>query len=253
MGRAARDDPRSRRRAGREVRRRLRAEAWAAVRSVRRPVLVFLGAYLGVVLATAAATRLLGGSSFSVGFNVGLLVGLLPFFGLGLLVASGIPHRAMGADAEEWTAAELAKLDTRRWAVFHHIPHQRGDIDHVVIGPGRVYAVETKWTARSDLDRFLRGAGWQAERQAEALQALLSARGVSREVVPLLVVWGPGVAVSFGEKPRMVGKTRAVAGAHAVDWLGRMNAVIDRLEIDWPAQQAVEAHVREAETQTVPG
>lgn len=244
-------DPRSHRRAGRDVRRRLRAEAWAAVGRVRRELAVFLAAYLAAAVGIGASATLIGGSRFAPGFAIGLLVGLLPFFGLTFLVATGISHRSMGADAEEWTATELAKLDTRRWAVFHHIPVPHGDIDHVVVGPGRVYAVESKWTARRDLDRFLRGAGWQAQRQAKTMEKLLSDRGVPRDVVPVLVVWGPGIATAFGEKPRMVGQTRAVAGAHAVDWLGRMNAAIDRLEIDWPAQQAIEAHVREGEAQTV--
>jgi hypothetical protein len=110
-----------------------------------------------------------------------------------------------------------------------------------------VYAVETKWTARSDLERFLRGSCWQAGRQAKELAAVLAADDVRREVVPVLVVWGPGIATALGE-PRLVGQVRVVAGAHATDWLERMNTAADRFEVDWPAVRALESHVRSQES-----
>jgi hypothetical protein len=153
----------------------------------------------------------------------------------------------MGAEAEEWTAAELARLDRRRWAVFHHIPLELSNIDHVAVGPGRVYAIESKWTARTDVDRFLKGASWQASRQAKELEGIMRTRGVHRDVIPLLVVWGPGIASSVGEKPRLEGNVRVVAGANAKDWLGRMEDAADRTEVDSAALLALEAHVRETE------
>lgn len=246
MGRG-RSDPRSIKRAGQQVRRRLRADSWAAVRKHRSVLAVFLLGYLATVSATGLSAHLLGVSRFTVGFYVGGLLGLLPFFWLTFLVGRGIAHRSMGAEAEQWTAQELAKLDDRRWVVFHDVALRWGNLDHVAIGPGRVYAIETKWTARDDLDRFLQGAGWQAQRQASELQALLDARGVGRSVVPLLVVWGPAVAAAFAGKPRLLErtKTRAVAGADALDWLARMNEATDRLENDWPAHCAIEDHIRE--------
>lgn len=211
---------------------------------------VFLLGYLATVAATGLGSHLLGASRFTLGFYVGPLLGLLPFFWLTFLVGRGIAHRSMGAEAEQWTAQELAKLDDRRWVVFHDVPLQRSNLDHVTIGPGRVYAIETKWTAREDLDRFLGSAGWQAQRQARELEALLAGRGVGRPVIPLLVVWGPNVAAAFAGKPQLLERTqtRAMAGADALDWLARMNEATDRLENDWPAQRAIEDHLREQTT-----
>jgi hypothetical protein len=52
----------------------------------------------------------------------------------------------VGADGEEAIGARLAKLSTHGWRVLHSVPvGQRGsDIDHVLIGPGGVYTVNTK-------------------------------------------------------------------------------------------------------------
>jgi hypothetical protein len=245
-----RQDPRSRKRAGRQVREVLRTESLAAARAHRSHLAIIVLGWALTAGTLAYGTRLLGGSDYAIGFNVGVFVGLLPFLWLTFLVGRGISHRSMGADAEEWTAEELAKLDKQRWTVFHDVPLERSNIDHVVVGPGRVYAVETKWTARDDLDRFLRGASHQASRQAKELAQVLAQRGARREVIPLLVVWGPGVVGGLGARPRLEGDVRAVSGANAEDWLSRMNGAADRLETDWPAQRVLETYVREHEQQT---
>lgn len=51
-----------------------------------------------------------------------------------------------GADGEEAVAKRLAKLDSGSWRVLHSVPVGAGDsdIDHVVIGPGGVYTLNTK-------------------------------------------------------------------------------------------------------------
>lgn len=53
--------------------------------------------------------------------------------------------RGIGAKGEEITAAELAKLPAPHVALHDlRIPGTRSNIDHVVIGPGGVFVVETK-------------------------------------------------------------------------------------------------------------
>ncbi len=51
----------------------------------------------------------------------------------------------IGADAEEEVAARLARL-SERWKTLHAVPvgENGSDIDHVVIGPGGVFAINTK-------------------------------------------------------------------------------------------------------------
>jgi hypothetical protein len=52
----------------------------------------------------------------------------------------------VGADGEETIGAKLDKLTEHGWRVLHSVPVGRGssDIDHVLIGPGGVYTVNTK-------------------------------------------------------------------------------------------------------------
>jgi len=59
--------------------------------------------------------------------------------------ATGTASTMMGDLAEQWTASELRKLRRRGWRVLNHVMLKQRDIDHVLIGPGGVYAVETKW------------------------------------------------------------------------------------------------------------
>lgn len=243
-----------RRRAGSGVRARIRTEILAAVRASWRNLVIFIIGYVVIGTAVVVGIRLFGGGDLAVGFFVGLLVGLLGFFAKDLLVAHGIAHRSMGGDAETWTAIELRQLDRRRWTVMHHVPlPSRGDVDHVAIGPGRVYAIETKWSARSDVDRFLAGAATQAERQAQALRAKLRVSGMETDVIPLLVVWGPRMAASVGEKPRMLGDARVVAGAHATTWLEKMEAAAVGPAPQAAVIDAVEALINEGEAPTNPG
>jgi hypothetical protein len=49
-----------------------------------------------------------------------------------------------GLQAELYTAQELNRLMASGCAVLHDLPGERFNIDHVVIGPRAVYAVETK-------------------------------------------------------------------------------------------------------------
>jgi hypothetical protein len=72
-------------------------------------------------------------------------------------------------------------------------------------------------------------------------------RGVLRDVIPLLVVWGPRIASSMGENPRLEGNVRVVAGSNTKDWLRRMEDAADRTEVDSAARLAIDAHVRETE------
>jgi len=155
-----------------------------------------------------------------------------------LKVSAGIAARELGAEAERWTADELDKLDPRQWKVFRDVPVRWGNVDHVAVGPGRVYAIETKFTTAKG--RFREGFAQQAAKQATRLSEL-SSQGVHRQVVPLLVIWGNGVADTLKHKPELdkSSRTRILAGATATDWLERMSKAADRFTVDWSATRAV--------------
>jgi hypothetical protein len=194
-----------------------------------------------VVVALQVA---LGAPALQVGLFAGFLVGLVPYFLSKFLASRGLARRELGADAEEWTAQELGRLDKRRWVVIHDVPLEHSNIDHVAIGPGCIYAVETKWTARDDHERFLNGAAGQAERQATDLRQTLSVRGIERDVIPMLVVWGPGMADRLGPgMKRRRKRVQVVAGLHGDCWRAQMDESCTRFERDLPVISAIEAIV----------
>ncbi len=65
----------------------------------------------------------------------------------------GLASIGMGVSAEQWTSQELRrfarrerKAEAESWFVLDHVPMSGFDIDHVLIGPGGVVALETKWS-----------------------------------------------------------------------------------------------------------
>ena len=59
----------------------------------------------------------------------------------------------LGLDAELAVGQELNQLMAHGCRVYHDFPAEKFNIDHVVIGPGGVYAVETKGRAKPDRGR----------------------------------------------------------------------------------------------------
>ena len=238
----------SRRRAGKSVRRMLREELRAAAKRNRRHLVtgavgwVVLG---GVLLLTF---RLAGYPGWAQGFVVGVWVGLLPFFWNMIVTALGFRHRYMGADAEQWTAEELAKLDRRRWSVFHDVLLEDTNIDHVVVGPRRIYAVETKWLGNEPTRYRIKALAGSAAWRADQLRRALQRHGVSRNVRPIVVLWGPGareLATPQGLSVKSA-NARIVFGLQAESWREEMNAAIcGVLEIDAPALEAVRTLCRQ--------
>lgn len=105
----------------------------------------------------------------------------------------------VGAKGEESIGARLDKLTKHGWYVLHAVPVGKGssDIDHVVIGPGGVYTVNTKnhpgkriWVGRHAIKvdgfslPYLRNSRFEASR-AERL--LTAAVGEPVFVKPVLI------------------------------------------------------------------
>ncbi|MEN8707227.1 MAG: nuclease-related domain-containing protein [Nocardioides marinisabuli] len=73
-----------------------------------------------------------------------------------------------GADGEEATAQALDALPEDQWTVFHDVrwPGRKlANVDHVVVGPGGVFVIDTKnWSGRVEVrDKILRQNGYQRE------------------------------------------------------------------------------------------
>lgn len=239
-----------RRRAGQQARHIVRTEWRDERRRFRKLLIQGVGGMLAAVGGVIALSAWWGVDRFFLGLIVGIGLASVPLLVTQLKISTGIAARERGADAERWTAEELDKLDPRQWKVFHDVPVRWGNVDHVAVGPGRVYAIETKWTTAKG--RFREGFAQQAAKQATRLSEELSSQGVDRQVVPLLVIWGNGVADTLKHKPELdeSSQTRIVAGTTATDWLERMSRAADRFTVDWPATRAVRTIVEEAQRQS---
>jgi len=145
-----------------------------------------------------------------------------------------------GAAGERRSARLLAPLERQGWAVLHDltVPGSRANIDHLVIGPGGVFVIDSKqyrgrlqldgsgqlWHGRYPLAPALRTVSFEADQAARALPD----PGVA--VVPIIAVhgaqvpWGKVVTqgvpvVSARRLPSMLRQLPAILGPERVAWL----------------------------------
>lgn len=98
---------------------------------------------------------------------------------------------------------ELRRLRHRGWRLVNHFAIRPWDIDHVLVGPGGVFAVKTKWSRQpwtvDPAQARIQSAVGQVRRNAEDLRrwADLRRAGVV-QVQPLVVLWGPSTPDADG-------------------------------------------------------
>jgi hypothetical protein len=139
--------------------------------------------------------------------RLGLVLG-----GLAAIVATWVLRFRPSPDASAWrrgaagerrTARLLGLLERHGWAVLHDlaIPGSQANLDHLVIGPGGVFVIDSKqyrgrlqldpmgrlWHGRYPLAPTLRAADFEADEAAR----VLSDPGVA--VVPIVAVHGAQV------------------------------------------------------------
>jgi len=152
--------------------------ARAAVQRLRLRTLVTLGV---LAVATAVLGRAFGlhDGRFLIS-EIALLVSMLV---VSRFVLPLLERRDRGASAEEHVGGLLEELSGRDWRVLHDASLGHGNIDHILIGPGGVFTVETKSHPGPVRVTRLHGATLrQAQAQRKAIKGIT---GV--DVEPLLV------------------------------------------------------------------
>jgi hypothetical protein len=131
---------------------------------------------------------------------------------------SGSSPAMLGDHGEQWTAQELRKLRRSGWRVINHVVLRRWDIDHVLVGPGGVYAIETKWSAEAWMDPCRREgvvrALDRAAGNARDLRLLLRPHGVT-EVRSVIFLWG---GANQDVRPHQRGASTVLSGRFAGQW-----------------------------------
>jgi hypothetical protein len=177
--------------------RRARAAEWAAwTRTLPWRVAATLGIGAGGgLLGSLLAPRL--------GLVLGALATVAAGWGLRFRPSPDASAWRRGAAGERRTARLLGPLERQGWVVLHDlaIPGSRANIDHLVIGPGGVFMIDSKqYRGRLQLDRFgrlwhgryplapvLRSVEFQADQAAQVLT------DPDVVVVPIVAVHGAQV------------------------------------------------------------
>jgi hypothetical protein len=177
--------------------RRARAAEWAAwTRTLPWRVAVILGMGVGGgVLGSLLAPRL--------GLALGGLAATAAGWGLWFKPSPDAVAWRRGAVGERRTARLLGPLARQGWVVLHDLalPGSRANLDHLVIGPGGVFVIDSKqyrgrlqldpsgglWHGRYPLAPTLRTVSFEADQAAQ----LLPDPGVV--VLPIMAVHGAQV------------------------------------------------------------
>lgn len=123
--------------------------------------------------------------------------------------------------------AETFSLESLRqvpdWLVIDNLPFDDVDVDHVVVTPSGVLAVESKHHAAASEATFHRDIA-AAYRAARKIRLLLRSKGHAlATVTPVLMVWGPG-AHELPKGFRLVDDVYLVDPAHPELWAYRFAA-----------------------------
>jgi hypothetical protein len=148
------------------------------VQRLRMRTLLTLGA---LAVATTVMGRRFGWHDPRfLGAEVGLLAAI---FVISRYVLPLVERHDRGAAGEEEVGALLDGLELRGWHAIHDVSLGRGNVDHIAIGPGGVFTVETKsHPGPVQVGRVHGAVLGQAQAQRRAIE-----RVTEKHVEPLLV------------------------------------------------------------------
>jgi hypothetical protein len=163
------------------------------------PLVAFSAGYIAVAVGLVVWTHRLSA-------DVALYVAGATTTGLAWLVWSlvtefdGQRSRFAGATAEADSSRELRRLQRDGWVIVDDVEFERFNVDHVLVGPGGIFAIETKWTTQPWTVTHGRLAAGrlgdparQARAGAEKIATLLRHHArLDTSVEAAIMVWGPG-------------------------------------------------------------
>jgi len=217
-------------------------------------------AVLGLVCGFVVVVSFVGAQRWpSQGWTLGLVGGVaLAFFMIAWVSPPGwIENWRSGAWGEQATAQALRALEKEGWVVLHDLPAGRGNVDHIAVGPGGVFLLDSKRlagsvsvddegvTVRRLDDRELTyrhpGSAHLLSLARETHQRVLAKSRIKTWVTPVMVIWA-----EFPQ--RVVGDWCVyVHGEDLVGWLrerpqtiapGRVQQVAEAVRTSWESEPA---------------
>jgi hypothetical protein len=137
----------------------------------------------------------------------------------------------LGRDGERRTEKELRRLRSEGWFARHDLGSEYGNLDHLVVGPGGVFLLDSKnlWGTFAieggvltchhenlpQSDYPMRKLPRASEAAAHALgKRLRDELGWTVAVRPIVVLWAP-----FPDQEVRIGRVTIIHGTKLVDWL----------------------------------
>jgi len=205
------------------ARRRLRASLWRFIRENKATV----GALSAITVAMAVFARLAEPSGFMQGLMIGVTATVLAaFFLLVFLISTGSIFTLAGVWGESFTNEEIDKAIKRGqvWGSVSNIEIGGFDIDHLVVAPSGVFAVETKMHTANLTNARKHADLDQARDSARKATSVLRSKHIElrREVRAVLVVWGKASA-DIPDGGREVDGVQLLAGSDLATWLSRQS------------------------------
>ena len=181
--------------------------AWKRTAARNWPIFPFVVAVTALYVGFLALEPT---TSWWRGFCTGVFVGAAAVAVVWLIqLFSGSQNALFGTLGEQATAEILRsrRMKRRGWRVVNGLEFAgHGDVDHTLVGPSGVFAVESKWTNQSwrigqdarceSIERAL----VQARLGARKIKSALRAHHVLEEhaICPVVVIWGPGAPEILG-------------------------------------------------------
>src|ERR671910_284345 len=135
---------------------------------------------IAILLGIAATAGVLGNLlAPRLSLLIGGLAAVAAGWGLRFQPSSDTVAWRRGAVGERRTARLLGPLERQGWAVLHDlaVPQSRANLDHLVIGPGGVFVIDSKqyrgrlqleasgrlWHGRYPLDHPVQAVSWEGD------------------------------------------------------------------------------------------
>lgn len=194
-----------------------------------RMLFVILGLLCAsIVVASFVASRVWESQAWTLGLLGG---GAGAFFMTARLSGPGwIENWQQGAWGEQSTAKVLRPLEKAGWVVLHDLPAGRGNVDHIAVGPGGVFLLDSKRLGGSavvdergvtvhrfgdsDLSYSHPGPGHLLSLARQTHARVLARTRIKEWVTPVMVMWG--------EFPQgtVEGRCVYIHGDELAAWLG---------------------------------
>jgi hypothetical protein len=202
--------------------------ARATVRRLRMRTLMTLGI---LAVATALLGRAFGLHDWR--FLASEVALLITIFLISRYVLPLVDRHDRGARGEEQVGGLLDELLRDGWRVIHDASFGNGNVDHIVIGPGGVFTVETKSHPGPVRVGRMHGA---VLAQAKAQQKLVC-RVIDEPVEPLIVYSRAWVDKPLGRRKGV----RVIPARMLIGYLTRRQATLDEKQVERVYEELIRA------------